>query len=154
MWIKYAVPLVVVMAIWLYGSYKYSEGVSETTAKLQQAYAEEVAKVSKANLELVVKQKELEERYMDELLEVHENADSYIADVRTNVKRLYITTKERCVSNNEPNTEHVIRERTSEIPEDVAERLIRSREAADKAVVKLNACIDYVKNNYAHINGK
>ena len=105
------------------------------------------------NNELVLKQKRIEEEYANELFELHENADAYIDNVRTDVKRLYIPTKERCLPENESNTNDVIGKRRFEVPKDVAERLVRRREEADRLVVKLNLCKKYIKNNFEHING-
>lgn len=156
MWIryvKYLGPLVLVLAIWGYGQYEYRQGVVTTTEKLEKRYLEELVKVQEKNTELVIAQKELEEDSMNEIFDIHENADRYVAAARSNAKRLYVKSESKCLSKDESGTKDVAKERGSAIPTDVAERLIRRREEADRLVVKYNACVDYMNNNYRHING-
>lgn len=152
-YIQGLVVLVLVLGIVAYGSYKYGLGVSDTELRLEKEYLAKLAKVEAANSKLVVKMAKKEEEYFEELFNVQENADNYIADVRTRVKRLYIKSDEKCMSKDESNTRTFNEKRKIEVPRDVAERLARRREEADKLVIKYNACVDYVKNNFAHING-
>lgn len=155
MWIKYLKflgPVVLVIGVLLYGEYRYHTAVSNTEDRLNNEYNEKLVEVMDRNNKLVLKQKAIEEEHTNELFELHENADAYIANVRTDVKRLYITTKERCLPEDESNTNNVIGRRRFEIPKDIAERLVRRREEADRLVIKLNACTTYIKNNYEHVN--
>lgn len=153
-YLQIAIVIGILTGVWAYGYYKYSTGVSDTELRLENEYLKRLAIVESANVELINKQNKLEDQYFEGLLDAHENTDRYISDIRTNTKRLYITTKERCVSSNESNSSVPVAEGRSEVPKDVAERLIRRRAEADSVVLKLNACIDYVKGNYAHVNSK
>ena len=153
---KYAQGIAVILlviGIVAYGSYKYGKGVSDTELKLQNEYLAKLAKVEAANKELVIANKKKDEEYFNDVFKLQENADEYIANVRTRTKRLYIKTSEKCLPDNEPNTKLSATKRTTELPKDIAERLARRREKADKLVLKYNACVDYVKSNFKHING-
>lgn len=153
--LKYAqgiAVLLLVLGVVMYGSYKYGKGVSDTELKLENEYLAKLAKVEAKNAELVIANKKKDEEYFNELFDMQENVDSYVADVRTRTKRLYIKSDEKCLSKDESNTKLPNAERRKELPSDVAERLVRRREKADKLVLKYNACVDYVKSNFAHVN--
>lgn len=141
-----------VAGVWWYGYHKYGLGVSDTELRLENEYLAKLAKVEAKNRELVVEMASKEEEYFNELFDMQENADKYISDVRTRTKRLYIRTKERCVSDDEPSAELSVGEGRSELPADIAERLARRRQEADRLVLKYNACVDYVKKNFEHVN--
>lgn len=151
-YIQLALVVSVVTGIWWYGYHKYGLGVSDTELRLENEYLTQLAEVEAKNRELVVEMASKEEEYFNELFDMQENADRYVSDVRTRTKRLYIRTQERCLPKDEPSTELLVRERKTELPADIAERLARRRQEADRLVLKYNACVDYVKKNFEHVN--
>lgn len=153
-WLKIGLPVAaaVLVSSWLYGEYRYYSGSSDVKKEMAAEYNKKLAVQLKENEELSLKQREIEEEYIDEIFKLQENADRYIADVRTNVKRLYINTPSKCVSEDESDTERAERKGRTELPSDVAERLVRTRERADELAIKFNMCVDYVNNNYKHVN--
>lgn len=138
-----------------YGDAKYDEGFKSAGDIAERKYLEDMAKVKQANEALYEFMQEKEDKQMKELFDVQENADNYIAELNAGTKRLraQLSKSKRCMPKDESDTTSSQRESTGELSKDVGERLTRRRESCDKLAVKFNMCVDYVKDNYKHING-
>jgi len=136
-----------------YGEYKYYTGKSDLKREMQAAYNEALVIMQNKNNQLVIEQKKLEESYTDEIFKLNENADVMLDNVRTRTKRVYIKTRENChLSKDDADSKDATRQSRSEVSQDVAKRLISRRKEADELVIRLNSCIDYITNNFKHIN--
>ena len=148
-----AALIALVFGIFGYGEYKYHAGKSDLKSEMQAAYNEALIVMQDKNQSLIIKQKSLEEDYIDEIFKLNENADIMLDNVRTRTERVYVKTSKACtVPKDDPNSSDAARQSRAEISQDVAKRLISSRKEADEIAIRLNACIDYVYNNFNHVN--
>ena len=148
-----------VTGIWWYGHHKYGLGVSDTELRLENEYLKKLSEMKTKNKKLIAEMTRKQEEYYNGLLEQQKQATEYERSLRNRTKRLYVRTKEMCVSRpksvskDEPHTKVPAKEGKTALPADIAERLARRRAEADRLVLKYNACVDYIKQNYAHVNG-